>query len=258
MCARVDEDGQEGTTTMTEVAIPGVDGDLAGVLFSPAGEAVSPAILVLPEIDGFCAGTVAAARRLAGSGYVALALDPFAPYGPTPSLRGSDATMAWLARLNDRRQLSDLAMAIAWLRDLPVVDADRLAVLGFSIGGRFGMMLTTEPHGLRAVVSFYARPWPGGAIAEVALAPGNHVATFNAPVCAIFGADDELIPQDMVEKFRSLLAQHPSSGHEVHVVPGRHFFANESRPRRYVPESAEHAWSIVDGFLATHVAAPPA
>jgi dienelactone hydrolase len=91
----------------------------------------------------------------------------------------------------------------------------------------------------------------------VALAPGNHVAKFNAPVCAVFGDDDDMIPQDMVEEFRSLVAQHPSSGHEVHVVPGRHFFANEGRPRRYVPASAEQAWSIVHGFLATHMAAPP-
>jgi len=235
------------------VTIPGVDGDLTGVLFSPAGEGMSPAILVLPEIDGFCDGTVAAARRLAASGYVALALDPYAPYGSTPRLRGSEDTMAWLAKLNDRRQLSDLAMALAWLRSLPAVDPDRVAVVGFSVGGRYGMMLTTEPHGLRAVVTFYSRPWPGGAIAEVALAPGNHVAKFNVPVCAVFGAEDELIPPEMVEEFRSLLAQHQGSGHELHVVPGRHFFANESRPRRYVPESAESAWTIALEFLSAHM-----
>jgi carboxymethylenebutenolidase len=243
-----------------QVNIPGVDGDLTGVLFAPAAESggggVGPAVLVLPEIDGFCDGTVAAARRLAASGYVALALDPFAPYGSTPVLRGSEDTMAWLAKLNDRRQLSDLAMALAWLRELPAVDAKRVAVVGFSVGGRYGMMLTTEPHGLRAVVAFYSRPWPGGAIADVALAPGNHVAKFNAPICAVFGAEDELIPQEMVEEFGSLLAQHPTSGHELHVVPGRHFFANESRQRRYVPESAESAWAIVLEFLAAHMQEP--
>jgi carboxymethylenebutenolidase len=256
MSARVEGDARAGEPTRSEVAFPGVDGDLVGVLFSPPGGTMSPAVLVLPEIDGFCDGTVAAAHRLARSGYVALALDPFAPYGSAPPLRGSADTMAWLARLNDRRQLSDLVMAIGWLRARPDVDAERVGVVGFSIGGRFGMMLTTEPHGLRAVVAFYSRPWPGGAIAEVALAPGHHVAKFNAPVCAIFGAEDELIPPDMVEEFGSLLSRHPSSGHQLHVVPGRHFFANESRPRRYVPSSAEQAWAIVHEFLATHLAAP--
>jgi carboxymethylenebutenolidase len=239
---------------MTDVTFPGVDGDLAGVLCEPPGsEGAHAAVLVLPEIDGFCEGTVAAARRLAAAGYVALALNPFAPYGPTPVLRGSEDTMAWLARLNDRRQLSDLAMALAWLRELPGVDAGRVAVVGFSIGGRFAMMLTTEPHGLQAVAAFYSRPWPGGAIAGVALAPGEHVAKFQAPVCAVFGADDDMIPLEMVEEFRSLLDADPASRHELHVVPGRHFFANESRPRRYVPESAETAWTTVLDFLAGHL-----
>jgi carboxymethylenebutenolidase len=246
-----------GCTPMSQVTIPGVDGDLVGVLCEPTGSpGMRPAVLVLPEVDGFCEGTVAAARRLAGAGYVALALDPFAPYGSTPVLRGSEETMAWLARLNDRRQLSDLALAIAWLRDLPTVDADRVAVVGFSIGGRFGMMLTTEPHGLRAVAAFYSRPWPGGAIAGVALAPGEHVAKFQAPVCAVFGADDDMIPQEMVEEFRSLLDADPASRHQLHIVPGRHFFANESRPRRYVPESAETAWTTVLDFLAGHLERP--
>jgi carboxymethylenebutenolidase len=242
---------------MTEVTFPGVQGDLAGVLCEPAGPASDggrAAVLVLPEIDGFCEGTVAAARRLASAGYVALALNPFAPYGPTLVLRGSEDTMAWLAQLNDRRQLSDLGMALAWLRQLPGVDADRVAVVGFSIGGRFAMMLTTEPHGLQAVAAFYSRPWPGGAIAGVALAPGEHSPKFQAPVCAIFGADDDLIPLDMVEQFRTLLDADPASRHQLHIVPGRHFFANESRPRRYVPESAEAAWTIVLDFLAANLA----
>jgi dienelactone hydrolase len=259
---------------MTNVVIPGVDGDLIGVLLRPATGAATtataattdttaatatatPAVIVLPEIDGFCAGTIAAARRLAAAGYVALALDLYAPYGSTPILRSTEDTLAWIARLSDRRQLSDLAMALSWLRDLPGVDADRTAVVGFSIGGRYGMLMSTEPHGLRAVVALYSRPWPGGAIANVALAPGEHVARFGTPVCAIFGADDELIPLDMVDEFGRLLARYPLRGHEVHTLPGRHFFANESRPRRYLPDSAEAAWAITLRFLASRMAQPP-
>jgi carboxymethylenebutenolidase len=252
--------------TEREVVIPGVDGNLSGVLFEPdaaaepesASGAASgascgagrPAVLVVPEIDGFCPGTVAAARRLARAGYIALALDLYAPYGSAPLLRGYEDTIAWVERLNDRRQLSDLVQALGWLRELPAVDPARVAIVGFSIGGRYGMMLTTEPHGLRAVVAFYSRPWPGAEIAERALAPGKHVAQFTAPVCAVFGAEDDLIPVSMVDDFRRLMLQDPTLGHEVHVVPGRHFFNNESRPRRYNAASAEKAWDIALDFLA--------
>ena len=252
--------------------IPGVDGDLAGVLLEPQGAADGaalgaalgaapgpngtariPAVIVVPEIDGFCAGTVAAARRLAEAGYIALALDLYAPYGSAPALRGLTDTLTWLDRLNDRRQLSDLVQALNWLREQPGTDPARTAVVGFSIGGRYGMMLTTEPHGLRAVVAFYSRPWPGAEIAEAALAPGKHVAQFNAPVCAVFGADDDLVPIPMVDDFRRLLTQHPTLAHEVHVVPGRHFFNNESRPRRYNSASAEKGWDIALAFLAAQM-----
>jgi carboxymethylenebutenolidase len=256
------------------VVIPGVDGDLRGVLLEPEGlelegadpdgaptlgsanaPARFPAVVVLPEIDGFCEGTVAAARRLAAAGYVTLALDLYAPYGSTPRLRNMEDTHAWLNRLNDRRQLSDLAMAFSWLEALPRVDPDRLGAVGFSVGGRYAMMMTTEPHGLRAVVTFYSRPWPGAAVGVRALAPGEHVAQFAAPVCAVFGAEDEMIPSTQVDELSRLFRQHAAVGHEAHVVPGRHFFANESRPRRYLPESAEKAWTIALGFLAAKM--PP-
>jgi dienelactone hydrolase len=222
---------------MSHVVIPGVAGDLRGELREPAGSGVAGAVIVLPEIDGFCDGTVAAAQRLADAGYVALALDLYAPYGGTPVLRGIDDTVAWLARLNDRRQLSDLVLAIDWLKGLPRVDPERVAALGFSVGGRYAMMLTSAPYGLRAAVAFYSRPWPAPAIADRAL-----------------GAEDEIVPLDMAEEFRALLEKHPARAHEVHIVPGRHFFANESRTRRYVLESAESAWTSVLGFLARHMA----
>jgi dienelactone hydrolase len=118
------------------------------------------------------------------------------------------------------------------------------------------MMLTTEPHGLRAVVAFYSRPWPGAERGDAALAPGKHVAQLNAPVCAVFGAEDDLVPLPMVDDFRRLLAQHRTLAHEVHVVPGRHFFNNESRPRRYNSASAEKAWDIALAFLAAQMHHP--
>jgi dienelactone hydrolase len=70
----------------------------------------------------------------------------------------------------------------------------------------------------------------------------------------LFGADDELVPLDMVDAFSALLDQHPSLGHESHTFAGRHFFANESRSRRYLPESADAAWAVALQFLATRMA----
>ena len=73
------------------------------------------------------------------------------------------------------------------------------------------------------------------------------------PVCAIFGSEDELIPMTMVAEFDRLLASRADAGHEVHVVPGRHYFANPSRGRRYLADSDERAWGYILDFLSHHL-----
>src|SRR5271165_5207872 len=97
--------------TISQVTVPGVDGDLGGSLArpvpaeEPGGGGPRAAVVVLPEVDGLSADTEAAARRLAGAGYVALALDLYAPYGGAPPLSGPADTLAWTSKLNDFRQL---------------------------------------------------------------------------------------------------------------------------------------------------------
>ena len=241
-------------TVAGDVAVPGVDGDLEGWLSVPPGRGPFPSVIVLPEIDGLGDGTRAAARRVSDAGYVALALDLYAPYGGAPVLADRTDTIDWIRRLDDRRQLSDLAWAHRWLVGRPFVDGRRTAALGFSIGGRYATLLATEPHGLRAVVTFYPRPWPRMGDGRVVLAPGDHTDLLEAPVCAVFGSEDDLVPLAMVERFERRLRRHPELGHQVQVVGGRHYFANESRPGPFLAESAETAWASALEFLDRHVA----
>ncbi len=236
-----------------EVEVPGVDGPLGGHLVGPAGPEPAPAVIVLPEVDGMNGGTVAAARRLSAAGYVALALDLYRPFGGAPPLADAGDTEAWTRQLDDRRQVSDLAVALAWLRGRPSVDPERTGAVGFSIGGRYATLLASEPHGLGAVVSFYSRPWPRADRSAPKLSPGDYTDRLEAPVCAIFGSEDEMIPVDMVARFDGLLGRHPELGHEVHLLAGRHYFTNESRPRRFRADSAEEAWSIATSFLGRHL-----
>jgi carboxymethylenebutenolidase len=234
------------------VAIAAMDADLRGVLVRPAGRtAPGPAVMVVPEVDGLTADTETAARRLADAGYVALAVDLYAPLGGAPRLRTPEDTLAFTAQLNDNRQVSDLAMAIAWLSALDGVDPERLGLVGFSAGGRYSLLASTEPRALRAVVTFYTRIWPSDVIGGRPIAPGDHVAKFRPPVCSIFGDEDQVVPPEMVDRYRALLTGRP--GNEVHVVGGNHLFMNPSRRRRYRPESAERAWALALDFLDRHL-----
>jgi dienelactone hydrolase len=77
------------------------------------------------------------------------------------------------------------------------------------------------------------------------------VARFGAPVCSVFGDHDDLVPLDMVDRYRTALEAR--GGGEVHVVEGNHLFMNESR-RRYRPASAERAWALALAFLSRTLA----
>ena len=76
---------------------------------------------------GFTGFEAVAADKIAAHGYVGVALDSIGPGHPG---RGPAATEA-----GDRVEADDARATLAWLRTQPDVDPDRLAVVGFSMGG---------------------------------------------------------------------------------------------------------------------------
>lgn len=85
----------------------------------------------------------AGARRYADEGYVALALSL---RGWPPSGGADDCAL---------RQPDDIVAAVAWLRTLPAVLADRIALIGFSQGGQVALLTAARDPRLRAVVAYY-------------------------------------------------------------------------------------------------------
>ncbi|HMD45683.1 MAG TPA: dienelactone hydrolase family protein, partial [Acidimicrobiales bacterium] len=213
-------------------SVPGVDGGLSALVVRPEPSApAAPGILVLPDVQGYDASTEAAAVRLAAAGYLAVALDLFSPLGPPPPRSDRSDWDTWTRRLDDRRQLSDLSAAVAWLGHQRAVDPGRLGILGFSVGGRYAMLLATGNHELSAVVTFYSDPRTVRGHPGMGTGPADLVGSIGVPVCAVYAADDDTIAPESAARFAADLAANP--GCEAHVVPGRHLFAKETRPTRY-------------------------
>jgi len=98
---------------------------------------------------GHAHNMVGLARLASANGYVALAL----------SLRG------WLGSEGESdqglRQPLDVLAAIDWLAKRPLVDRDRLALVGASMGGQVALLAAAHRPPIKAVASFLRRDRPG-------------------------------------------------------------------------------------------------
>jgi dienelactone hydrolase len=160
---------------------------LEGVLaFESASTAKRPGILVLHGWEGRSEPQIAFAKELARWGYVGFAVDL---YGKGVSPTTSEERQKLMAPfLEDRPLLQDrLLYAVDVVKNLPEVESDRLAAVGFCFGGLCALDLARTGAALRAVASFHGILTP----------PGNTTGTkIRAKVIAFHGWQDPFAPPD--------------------------------------------------------------
>src|SRR5690349_577741 len=195
-------------------------GGMPAYVARPAGDAPSPAVLVIQEAFGLNEHIKDVTRRVAGEGYVALAPDLYWRGGKGRAVRYDQLpeAIALMQSLKDEEIVSDLGSAIAYLEKQAFVRADRIGITGFCMGGRISYLAACElPDKIRAAVPFY-----GGGI------PVDKTAKLRSPVLAFFGEKDAFIPLESVEALKTEAKKHGKQV-EVVVYPGADhgFFCNE-------------------------------
>lgn len=130
---------------------------LAGELHRPESGGPFPAVVLLAPCGGISPHMGDWARWLRGQGYVAFIVDSFAPRGTTNACSGGAPTVSQVAR--------DAGDAMSYLKTLPFVDSDRVAVIGWSHGAAAALEATDhfsssrsasgQRIAFRAAVAFY-------------------------------------------------------------------------------------------------------
>jgi carboxymethylenebutenolidase len=204
------------------VARPSDDGDRA-----PNGAGV----IVVLEGNGMSLQLLRVCERLAAEGYVALAPDLFARFGPPDP----DAVMAggWFQRLQDEDALADLTEAAAELRQR--FGVGKVGITGFCNGGRLSYRAATSGVPVDAAVGFY-----GGRIAQQLGEP-------RCPTLLFFGDRDEYIPMADVE---AVEAAHP--GQVVTYQGAEHGFFRDGSAN-YHEDAARDSWSRLLDFFGRHL-----
>jgi dienelactone hydrolase len=126
-----------------------------GSIILPTGKPPFPAVVVLHGCNGISQNTFVWARRLATWGYAALIINSFNPRGLQQVCDGSRA-------LPGPERAQDAFEAAAYLRTRSDIDADRIAVLGYSHGGWTALNASMEKsveranaRPFRAIVAYY-------------------------------------------------------------------------------------------------------
>lgn len=243
---------------------------LRAVVFSPSGAGRHAAVVMVHGCGGAYAmdGQLNARHSmwgeyLAAQGYVALMLDSFSSRGfkEICTVKFSERT------LKEADCVGDAYAALAYLRQLPNVDAGRVAILGWSHGG--GVTLDTISHrppiaGFSAAVSFYP-----GCTSRNKRADRFHPY---APLMLLIGETDDWTPAAPCKELAATVAARGEPMHIVTYPDTYHDFDSPAltakRVRKDVPngvtpgagvttapnpEAREDAKQRVKAFFAEHL-----
>ena len=201
-----------------------------------------PAIIVVQEWWGLNDHIQDVTRRWAQEGYVAIAPDLYSRLGHRVTTDAAEAgKLMNTLRMEDG--LTDLHATVAYLRTVEGVDANRLGVTGFCMGGSYALMLPCVNPAMKAAVVFYGQvPNPDTTLKALA-----------CPVLYFYGEEDGWITKADVQRLQAALKKYGKAG-EIKTYPGAsHAFFNDTRPEVYRAHEAQDAWRRAVTFFKQHL-----
>lgn len=240
------------TTGLTagEVKIKVSDGEMPAYRAVPDQGGPFPVVLVVQEIFGVHEHIKDICRRLAKLGYLAVAPELYARQGDVSKETNIGKIISdVVSKVPDAQVMSDLDATVAWAKKSGQGDTSKLAITGFCWGGRITWMYSAHNPNLKAGVAWYGRLV--GPVEELhPKHPTDIVAEIKAPVLGLYGAADQSIPVDTVEKMRGLLKQNKKG--EIILYPDTpHGFLADYRPT-YTKQRAEEGWQKMLEWFQSH------
>lgn len=221
------------------VTFPSGSETITGFMAEPEAAGKYPAVVVIHDDSGLTDWVKEQTRKLAVHGYVALAVDLY---------RGQvahDAQFAYELTVNTPpdRALRDLEAAIHFLYVRPEVIREKMGTVGWSVGGKWSLLLAVNDPFLDAcVVNYGAMPTESTDIQKI-----------HAAVLGIFGADDRSIATADVYAFEDAMkAAHKSFAEKIYRHAG-HDFANPTHTLGFNEDAAADAWQRIVAFLDEHL-----
>jgi len=193
-----------------------------------------PAIIVIHQWWGLDDSIRRAAERLAGQGYVTLAVDM---YGGTVAKTPKEAMQLSRGLSQDKAAgLINIEGAIAYLQ---ANGASEIGVIGWCMGGRWSLLTALNfPEAIDAAIIYY-----GGVTDNK-----EELAVLDMPVLGVFAGEDFIVPPKKAYAFAAAMEELKKDLEFYMYRDAAHAFANPSGTE-YNAEAAADAWAKTTAFL---------
>jgi carboxymethylenebutenolidase len=238
------------------VDIPVTDGKIPAYRAKPTGKTDAPVVLVVQEIFGVHEHIKDLCRRLAHSGYYAIAPSLYARYGDPGKYDMAhiqDLLKDVISKVPDAEVMSDLDSAVAFARG-EGAHASSLAVTGFCWGGRIVWLYAAHNHALKAGVAWY------GPLAGTDNEVRPHTAIelapeVKSPILGLYAGLDQNITAADIAAMQKALKDSGNEESRIDVfADAQHGFNADYRPS-YNAKDAQEGWSrMLAWFRANGVA----
>ncbi len=235
-----EKEAQNSKVKASDVTFPNGDLQIGAYLSAPSGEGRFPAVLVVHENRGLNEHTRDVARRFAGEGFVALAVDGLSRKGGTAAMKTPDEARAMIGQITLDESLADLEEGLTYLNTLPNVQTGNLGSVGFCWGGARSFALATRENPLKAAVVFY-----GSAPSD------DDLKKVKCPVLGLYGETDARITSAVPKVAETLKALNKSFDYKIYTGAGHAFFNDTGE--RFHSEAAKDAWPRAVAFLKANL-----
>lgn len=187
-------------------------------------------VIVIQEWWGVDKHIKSVCARFEKEGFKALALDLYDGEVTTSPDEAGRKMMA----LNIDKTAEKLAKSVKELKK----SAEKVAVVGFCMGGQLALFAASNNPDIDACVDFY------GIHPNVE----PNFSNIKCPVLGFFGKRDEFVTPDKVNQLKDRLKE-AKVKHTFHIFDAPHAFFNDNRPEVYTKDAAETSWKIMLDFL---------
>lgn len=225
-----------------EVTVTTLDGTAEAALFHPQGSGSWPGVLFWPDIGGLRPAMRDMGRRLAGSGYTVLVVNPFYRAATVAQVQAldRDGRMALRSTFTPGGVTRDADAFVTYLDGLPQTSDAKVGTQGYCMGGPLAFRTAdVRPDRVAAVGSFHG----GGLVVAGTNSPHLMIGRSNARYLVAIARNDDAKEPEAKTTLRQTFASTGRSA-VVEVYDGDHGWCVPDNAA-YNPAEAERAWAAL-------------